>query len=438
MAESQGQEPGTPNSGGEGLRASAWFMLALLTAVNVVNWADRQVVPILFPSVRSDLGLSDTELGIIGGLAFSAIYAISSFGFGYAADRTIRRNIVVIGLVTWSLATAAGGLATGFWSLFAARFFTGIGEASLYPAAMSLIAERFAVATRGRAMGIFGAASAIGGGLGLGLGGALAETYGWRQVFFLYGGLGLLLAPLLMSMKERPRERPTGADADTRAVLLGLLSDRRLMLLWFSGTVMIASGIGYATWIPSFFVRFRGMDVTQAGAFFGAAMLVGGMGGAIIGGAMADRRRRVRYGGELEVSVATAIIGAPLAATTLVSVPEPVFLAAAALVPMAIFAYFPPIQAVIVDVVPERQRGLAYAINILFLGGVGTALGPFIIGMVSDRSGSLASAMILPVIGMSLSSVLMVIARRVLIASSRSNSPQCPDGPHDSHDSEPK
>jgi len=149
----------TSAAGAASWRHSPWYMLAVITAVNAVNWADRQVVPILFPGIRSELALSDTQLGIIGGFAFSLVYAGASFLFGYAADRTIRRNVVAVGLVVWSIATAASGLATGFGSLFAARFFTGAGEASLYPATMSLIAERFPVTRRGRAMGIFGAAA---------------------------------------------------------------------------------------------------------------------------------------------------------------------------------------------------------------------------------------------------------------------------------------
>src|SRR5512134_640566 len=106
----------TPSAGW--FRRSPWFLLAVLTAVNAVNWADRQVVPILFPAIRDELALSDTQLGVIGGVAFSFIYAISSFAFGRAADRRIRRSIVAFGLVLWSLATAAGGLAIGFASLF--------------------------------------------------------------------------------------------------------------------------------------------------------------------------------------------------------------------------------------------------------------------------------------------------------------------------------
>src|SRR4051812_40827279 len=117
----------------KGLLASSGYLLTVLTIIGTVNWADRQVVPILFPGIRHDLGLTDTELGVIGGLAFSIIYALSSFEFGYAADRGMRKHIIAGALVVWSAATMASGLATSFWTLFAARFFTGIGEASLYP-----------------------------------------------------------------------------------------------------------------------------------------------------------------------------------------------------------------------------------------------------------------------------------------------------------------
>src|SRR6185436_8665372 len=108
-------------------------LLFVLTLVGAINWADRQVVPILFPGIRADLGLTDTELGIIGGLAFSLIYAVTGFAFAVAADRYIRVYVIAFGLAVWSLATAAGAFVTGFQSLFWARFFTGIGEASLFP-----------------------------------------------------------------------------------------------------------------------------------------------------------------------------------------------------------------------------------------------------------------------------------------------------------------
>jgi len=390
-------------------------MLAVITAVNAVNWADRQVVPILFPAIRGEIALSDTQLGIIGGLAFSLVYAVSSFAFGYAADRTIRRNVVVFGLVVWSIATAASGLATGFRSLFAARFFTGAGEASLYPATMSLIAERFPVAGRGRAMGIFGAAAAVGGGIGVGLGGRLAEAFGWRNVFFAYGAAGLLLVPLLLSVPEARREAHDDRPAEPPGRVLGeLFRDRRLLMVWTSGLVMMAAAFGYVSWLPSYFVRVRDFEVPEAGYLVGIAAMIGGVAGSMLGGTFADRFRRRRLAGELTLSALAAGLSMPLVAVVLASTSTPVLVLAGVLGPVAIFAFFPPLQTVLTEIVPQRRLGLAYAINILFVAGIGQGLGPVVVGHISDATGSLVTGLAVTVAGMGAASVLALAAGRVV------------------------
>jgi MFS family permease len=392
-------------------------MLAIITAVNAVNWADRQVVPILFPGIRNDLELTDTQLGVIGGLAFSLVYAAASFIFGYAADRTIRRNVVVVGLVIWSVATAASGLATGFGSLFAARFFTGAGEASLYPATMSLIAERFPVTGRGRAMGIFGAAAAVGGGLGVGLGGFLAELFGWRSVFFIYGAAGLLLVPLLASIPEARRDlRNENTPEPPRRVVGELLRDPRLLCLWIAGLVMIGAAFGYGAWVPSLFVRERGFEVATAGYLFGGAALVGGVTGSLLGGVFADRFRRRRLAGELDLSAIVALLSVPLVAIVLASTNVPLLLVAGLIGPVAIYAFFPPLQTVLTEIVPQRRLGMAYAINILFMAGIGQALGPLVIGRVSDATGSLVTGLAVAVVAMGVASVLALVTGRVIRA----------------------
>ncbi len=383
-----------------GWRAAPWFMLAVLTCVNAINWADRQVVPILFPAIRSELGLTDTQLGVVGGLAFSMIYAISAFAFGRAADRSIRRNLIVGGLVVWSVATAASGLADGFGSLFAARFFTGIGEASLYPCAVSLISERFPAAARGKAMGIFGAAAAVGSGVGIGLGGGLAESAGWRTVFFYYGGVGLLFVPLLMLVREDRRPSTEDHKVPFREVIGGLLGDVRLVTVWISGMIMIGCAVGYSAWVPSYFVRERGFEVSEAGRLFGFGYLAGGVVGSLLGGYFVDRRRRVRFAGDMDVSAACAFIAVPIVLITLLVDSPIAYTASAILGPVAIFAYFPALQTILADLVPQRRLGLAYAVHILFLGGIGSAAGPFVIGAVSDAAGSLLLAMYVPIVGM--------------------------------------
>ena len=396
-----------------GWRHRDGWLLAVLTLTSTVNWADRQVVPILFPGIRGELGLSDTELGVIGGIAFSLIYAVTGFVFGVAADRWIRVYVIAFGLALWSMATAAGGLATDFTSLFWARFFTGIGEASLFPCAVSLIGERFPPERRGRALGIYGMSAAIGAGLGVGLGGRLADVLGWRAVFFLYGGAGVVLLPLILTLPESRRPRHPATDAHPVTVVRELLADRRLLVLWIAGMVAIASAIGYAAWIPSFFVRTQGLDVTGAGALFGGAALVGGIAGSILGGVLADRRGRVRPGGEIEVSLASALVAAPLILLTINVTAPWMFVPSGILASIALYGFFPGLQALLVRIVPKQRHGLASALNVFFLGGLGSALGPFVVGYASDTTGSLHTAMLVPALGFGLAAALVAFGGRL-------------------------
>lgn len=402
------------------LRASPWLLLAVLTFVNASNWAERQVVPILFPGIRESLGLSDTELGIVGGVAFSFIYAVSSFGFGRAADRSLRRTVIVVGLVLRSFATASGGLANGFGSLFAARFFTGIGEASLFPAAMSLLAERFPAVSRGRAMGIFGSAAALGGGLGVALGGVLAQHFGWRSVFVIYGLVGLLLVPFVLALPEAPRTLRAEHDERARDVVKDLLRDVRLVTIWVAGTLTFGAGMAYAAWVPSFLVRDHGFDVAQAGYVFGLAVVVGGVAGSLIGGFAADRAARRRFAGQLDVSALAALIACPCVLVSILTTWAPVYITFAVLTPVAVFAFFPAVQTTLVEIVPPHRHGLAYALNILFLSGIGSAFGPYVIGAVSDATHSLRFALGATAAAMVLGGLLIALAGRVV----RANTPR--------------
>jgi MFS family permease len=396
-----------------GLRHGNAYLLGVLTITSTMNWADRQVVPILFPGIRAELGLSDTELGVIGGLAFSLIYAITGFAFGVAADRTIRVYVIAFGLTVWSVATAAGAFVTGFGSLYWARFFTGIGEASLFPCAISLIGERFPAARRGQALGIFGMSAAIGAGLGVGLGGRLAEAFGWRQVFLIYGATGLLLLPLVLSVPEARRLYVAAEREAPLRVVRELLADSRLLCLWMGGLVAIACGIGFAAWAPSYFIRERGLGVTAAGVVFGIAALGGGIGGSLLGGMLADRRQRARAAGGLDVSLGSALVAAPLMFVTINAGSPWVFGPLGLLGLTAVYAIFPALQTVLVSWVPQKRHGLASALNVFFLGGLGSALGPFVVGVASDRLGSLHAAITIPIAGLLLAAALIAASRRL-------------------------
>lgn len=379
-------------------RSGPAFLLATLTLVNTINWADRQVVPILVPSIKANLGLTDTELGLVGGVAFSLIYAVAAFVFGYLADRASRRLVILAGLLGWSLATAASGLATGFGSLFAARFFTGLGEASLYPCAMSLIADAFPAEKRGRAVGLIGASTAMGGGLGIGVGGSLVGAMGWREVFYLYGAAGILVLPMLLVLVEPARTSgEAGVDHDPPGrIVVEALRDGRLMAVWTSGTLLMAGATGWITWAPTYFSRDLGFDVKEIALIFGAAQLLGGVAGSLAGGMLGDLARRRRFAGQLAVSSLGALVTAPVLGLALLDVPHAVITFVALVGPFTFFAAFPNLQTMVAEIVPARRLGLTFAVHMLFLAGIGTALGPFLVGWISDLTGSLRIALLAP------------------------------------------
>lgn len=379
-------------------RSSSVLLLAAVTVTSTINWADRQFVPILFPAMKADLGLSDTELGLIGGPAFSLIYALAAFVFGYLADRVSRRAVLAWGLVIASVATAAGGLAAGFGSLFAARFLAGIGEASLYPCVMSLIADTFAPETRGRAIGIYGASIAVGSGLGVGLGGRLVELVGWRDVYYIYGAAGVIALPFLLAMREPPRTAEALAtDHDPPArVIREAFADTRLLAIWIPGMAMIAAAFGFTSWAPTYFAEELGFSMTETGAIFGGGQLVGGVVGSLIGGRLGDAGRLRRRAGQLDICVASALVTLPLFVLLTLGLPAWFDVALALVAPVAAFAYFPSLQTMVAELVPAKRLGLTFAVHALFLGGLGTALGPLLVGAVSDATGSLRIALLVP------------------------------------------
>ena len=234
-------------------------------------------------------------------------------------------------------------------------------------------------------------------------------------MFFIYGSLGLLLVPLLLSVPEARREAHDDQRAEPPRVVLGeLFRDRRLLMVWMSGLVMMAAAFGYVAWLPSYLVRARDFDLSEAGDLVGIAALIGGVAGSMLGGILADRFRRRRLAGELTLSALAAALSVPLVALVFASTSTPLLIVAGVLGPVAIFAFFPPLQTVLTEIVPQRRLGLAYAINILFVAGIGQGVGPVVVGRISDATGSLATGLAVTVVGMGMASVLALAAGHVV------------------------
>src|SRR3954470_24626119 len=198
-------------------RRAAAFALTILTFINLFNYLDRQLLPAVLQSIKHDLGFSDSQLGLIAG-AFVIVYTITSPIFGSLGDRKKRPPLIALGVGIWSLATALGGLARGFVSLFTARSLVGVGEAAYGTIAPALLSDHFPIEKRGRVFAIFFSAIPIGSAAGYIIGGLLDQHFGWRAAFFIAGFPGLLFAVLTLAVKEMPRGHydPPQADMQTR------------------------------------------------------------------------------------------------------------------------------------------------------------------------------------------------------------------------------
>jgi MFS transporter, Spinster family, sphingosine-1-phosphate transporter len=361
--------------------------LALLAAVNILNYFDRLLITVVAAPVKKAFALSDTQFGLLSGPAFVLVYISTSLVFGWLTDRFNRRNLMAIVLTIWSLMTLLGGVAQNFAQLAAARAGVGLGEAGSNPASLSMISDYFAPTWRGRAVAIFQASGMIGLFLTFLLGGWVASVYGWRSVFFIAALPGLFLsAALLFFVKEPGRlGRAAGQHAVTLSESLRLLRGNRAYC-W----VVLASGLavfgnlGIMQWLPQFFIRSHHMKLTEIGMFFGPGLASGMIVGMLAGGWIGDRIGRKSIGHSLFLCVGANVILAPLD-FALLWVPSLrlalilTFFHAA----LSVF-YAPTLTATMQTVAGPRVRGMAAAIFNFVNGLLGQALFPLLVGIASD------------------------------------------------------
>ncbi|MEM7413503.1 MAG: MFS transporter [Myxococcota bacterium] len=270
-------------------RRAAFVSLGTLMLVNVMSQLDRQIMSVLVEPIRKEFGFSDTEVGIVVGLAFAVFYTLAGLPLGRLADVTNRKLVVTSVLSFWSLATAACGFARGFWSLFAARVCVGIGEAGAAPAAQSILTETFPKAQMGRALSTYQMAIPIGIFVGVAGGGALADAFSWRQVFWIVGLPGLAVAGLVLLLLREPERGPQEELLPVPEVLrtlLGMASLRQLMLAASIQTMTLAAT---ASFNFAFMLRVHDLTSSQAGLLIGAMTMLAGGFGTYLGGAVGDR-----------------------------------------------------------------------------------------------------------------------------------------------------
>ena len=378
----------------------AWYVVGVLAITSWVAYLDRMVITLLTPALKADLHLNDSGVGLLQGPAFSICFALAGLPLGRLVDRVNRRNIVVAGVVAWSLATLCSGLATNFWQLFVARMGLGIAEACLAPAAYSIVADYLKPSSRGRAMGIlmggvaFGTASSqiIGGLVLKALGGAatvttpfLGEIAVWRLVFMLFSIPGFLVALLVTTMKEPPR-RELATTTSQASVLPYLKRHAALYLPFLTGySLNMLFVYAYLYWGPLVFVRTYGLSMADAGIMSGGMLVISGLVGGVGGGFISDAFVK-RYPIDGRLRLVCVLVPVQIACVTLFSFGGSLLAATLAFGALKILS--PLISGatnvVVQDLSPNQVRGQVVAVLALIGNVLGSTLGPMSTAFFTD------------------------------------------------------
>ncbi len=368
------------------------YVLGMLVVVYVFNFLDRQIVTILAEPIKVDLGLNDTQIGLMTGLAFAIFYTVLGIPIARLADRANRVSIISAALVIWSGMTALCGMAQNFTQMLAARIGVGVGEAGCSPPAHSLIADYFPPEKRASALSIYALGIPIGSILGLLAGGWIAEYWGWRTAFFVVGIPGILLAVVVkMTIREPLRgmsdTKPTDATQAQPALgetLKTLVANKTMLHLAMGGALTSFVGYGLGQWMPAFFIRIHGMGIAETATYFGLVLGVASAIGTFLGGNLADRlanRDRRMYAW---LPAAGVLLAFPFYVVAMVN--NNPYVAIAILVAPSLLnsLWLGPAFGTIQNLAPMRMRALASAAVLFVLNIIGLGLGPFLVGVLSD------------------------------------------------------
>jgi MFS family permease len=390
------------------------YALGLLLTVNLLNYIDRQVLFAVFPLIKIDLHITDTELGLLGS-AFMLSYLLLAPLFGWLGDKWNRVKLASGGLVVWSLATALGGFAPGYRTLLAARATVGIGEASFGTVSPGIISDFFAKEERGRILSWFYVAIPVGSALGYLLGGVLGHRFGWHAAFLMVGLPGLLLAVPVALLRTPPRGgdgAPAEVPVKDGSIGYGaLFTNRSFVTNTISMAAMTFAIGGLAQWMPTFLYRMHALNVEKANTLFGATTVLAGIFGTMAGGWLGDRWQKKSSKGYLLVSGWGFVIGTPFVALAILAPTLGACMTAVFVAEFFLFLNTGPLNTVIINVTPARMRAMAFAVNIFFIHALGDAVSPSILGWLSDHWG-LRSALLITPFAMALAGLFCFVCGR--------------------------
>lgn len=366
---------------------TAYYALGVLTLVSFFNYMDRMVLAVLLEPIKTDLHLSDGQLGLLSGLAFAVLYAIFGIPLARFADRGPRVKLLAACLLVWTAMTAATGLARSFPQLFLARMGVGVGEAGCVPAAHSLIGDYFPPQKRAMGISFFQAGGLAGLSAGLLITGLLADHFGWRIALMIVGLAGLPLSLLILTTFKEPVRRGNLNDEAAEPALLAikaLLGRPALRHLTLALSIGAFGTYGITQWLPTFFIRSYGMSLTQIGVWSGAATGIGGVLGVLCGGLGATRLVPKDPRWELWLPAIAYGGSAPLYAMVFLS-PSPVWAMLIKVFATFLAASGGGVALSAIQSFAEPHRRATAIAMVLFLSSLlGLGLGPLMVGLASD------------------------------------------------------
>ncbi|RJF91698.1 spinster family MFS transporter [Noviherbaspirillum saxi] len=377
----------------EAVPASSWYALAILTLIYSCHFLDRTMISIIVEPVRAEFKLSDSQLGLLTGLAYGATFALAGIPIGLLIDRVNRIRLMAVLVTIWSAMTALSGLAQSYIQLLLARMGVGASEAGGSPTSLSLISDFFPASRRSTAVGCFFLSNAIGATLSIFIGGFITAKYGWRAAMLVAGLPGIALAVVLILTVRNPKRGATDTGevqqkAATLKEVAGYLSRNSAMLHLLAGISIITAAIAtLGAWLPSFGMRFHGLSIKEAGmvsalagGFFAAA-------GSVVGGLLSDRlgkkhpRRRIDLCFFICFATLLLAVGGTLVSKT------PVAIGMMCFAMLVSFATFPASFGSMLSLAAPNMRGVTSATMQVCTNLVGYGLGPFMVGVLSDLYG---------------------------------------------------
>jgi len=395
--------------------------LAILTGLNFLNYIDRFIPAAILSTILSELHLTDAEGGRLQTLFIVTIVVISPLA-GWLGDLQPRFRLAAIGVLIWSLATFGSGLAPTYAAMVLARALVGVGEASYTVVTPSLLSDYFPTSRRGGALAIFYAAIPMGSALGYVIGGQIAAHWGWRRAFFVAGAPGAGLALLLLFLRDPKRgaqdvrATPKGQGRDgsvssvevIRNAVRELVARKSFVYNTVAQTIYTFTVGGLAVWMPTYFVRERGLPLAAAATAFGGVLAAAGFAGTLLGGRLGDKLSQRHPDAHFVMSGVALIASVPCTLVAVLAPSPAIFWPAMFLDLTLLFLTTGPLNAAMANVLPATLRGRGFAFNTMAIHLLGDALSPWLIGVASDRIG-----LRLPVL---VTGTLMLLAGLVLLA----------------------